>query len=114
MENQTENEIFKVTVVKTVGGEYYIGHSMERVDETITLKDPRLLTMQMTPQGQPAVMAISPYYFLKNQKLDRISIPENGVIYPFMTENDIDEKLISGYKTEITGIQVPVKPDIII
>lgn len=114
MENETQNEIFKVTVVKTIGGEYYIGHSLQEGKRGIILKDPRLLTMQMTPNGQPAVMAISPYYFLKNQKLDYIEIPVGACLEPFMTEDDIDDKLISGYKTEITGIQVPTKPDIIV
>lgn len=114
MENEIQDEMLRVTVVKTTGGEYYIGHSLEEGKKGIILKDPRILVTQVTPNGQPAIMAVPPYYFLKNQKLDYIEIPACACIEPFMKEDDIDNKLVSGYKSEITGIKIPSKPDIII
>ena len=112
----------KVVVIRTVSGEFFIGFKKEelensndpvntiRINMAITLTDPRNLSVVMTPQG-PRISA-SPIVPFANQDPKEISIPKSFVLAE-IEEDNLNDQIVKGYKTEVSGIVVPKTPSIV-
>lgn len=101
----------EVILIKTIGGEFYIGYTSESDDNNITLNHVRNLSVQMTPRGM-GVIALSLIPFSKTSP-ETITLKKEFVIL-VVSENDIEKGILDNYKTQVTGIQTVSKPDIII
>lgn len=100
----------KVAIVRTVGGEYFIGTVDNDSDTNITLKDTRVIMSQMTPNGVGTFAAPLVPFAIKSP--ENITINKNYIIC-IVEEDNIVKDLLNGYKSQITGIACATTPDII-
>lgn len=102
-----------VKLIKTVGGELYIGY----VDDSkttyleMTMNQARNLSMQMTARGPSvAAMPVVPFAI---KSPDSLTIHISNILCS-IDEANINKEILDGYKTEVTGIVAPSKPQIIV
>ena len=112
----------KVVVIRTVSGEFFIGYKKIetedisdpakniRIQMATTLTDPRNLSVVMTQQG-PRISA-SPIVPFANQDPKEISISKS-LILAEVDEENLNDQIVKGYKSEISGIVVPKTPSIV-
>lgn len=114
----------KVVMIKTVAGEYYIGYKKEFTDTATTddlnttldranniwLEDARSLTMQATPRG--AALACIPLVPFAIKSPDTMKIAKTNILHEIEEEN-INDQIVKGYKSEITGLDLPSTPKIV-
>ena len=101
----------EVILIKTVGGEYYLGYCSNSESDTLILNHTRMLNIQMTNRGA-GVLAIPVVPFVPKSP-DTITIKKEYVLL-VMKEDQIEKSLIDNYKTQVTGIVTASKPDIIV
>lgn len=102
-----------VKLVKTIGGEFYIGYNdnEKNTDTEMIMTSVRNLAMQMTAHG-PSVAAM-PLVPFANKSPDTITIKFDNIVCQ-VDEMNINKDLLAGYKSEISGIITPAKPDVIV
>ena len=102
-----------VKLIKTVGGELYIGYvdDSKTTDSEMTMNQARNLSMQMTARGPSvAAMPIVPFAV---KSPDSFTIQTSSILCS-VDEANINKEILDGYKTEVTGIVAPSKPQIIV
>lgn len=102
-----------VKLIKTVGGEFFIGYvdDATTTDSEMTMTQVRNLAMQMTARGPSvAAMPIVPFSI---KSPDSFTIPLANVLC-VVHEMNINKEILAGYKSEVTGIVTPTKPEIIV
>lgn len=111
----------KVILIRTIAGEYFIGFKKVetesqdpadaiRIKMATTITDPRAISSQMTPEG-PRIVA-APVVPFATKDIKEISIPKSMIICE-VEEEDINEQIVKGYKSEVSGIIVPKTPKIV-
>lgn len=102
-----------IILIKTVGGEFYIGYNdpdKDTQDKTI-LRNCKNLTMQMTMRG--AGVAAIPVIPFADKSPDVIEFPKNSILCQ-IGESDIKQEMLNGFRNEGSGIVTPKKPSLII
>lgn len=107
----------KVIMVRTIGGEFIIGSQDDcdivRADGSVQssessgktrLKHARIFNIQMTGRGA-AIGFMPPFPFSQQVKNDDLEI-DNSVILLKVDESDIDNEIVNGYKSNITGLDL--------
>lgn len=102
----------KVTLIRTATGEYFLGIKKEQKDDSIViLTQVRNLVPQMTANGVGVAAAAVVPFAVKSP--DTITLPKNLIMVE-VEEDNINPNIVSGYKSEITGIDLSAsKPSIV-
>jgi len=99
----------KVKMLRTVGGEFYIGeHELqdgEVQNDTITLKNIRVFSMQMTGNGQAGIAFIPVFPFSPSKRFETLTFTKDQYIL-VADEEEIDGQIVNGYKSNVTGIDL--------
>lgn len=94
----------KIALIRTATGEYFLGMKKEQENaDVVVLTQARNLVPQMTKNGVGVAAAQIVPFAIKSP--DEISIPKNLIMAEIPEENII-ASIISGYKSEITGLDL--------
>jgi len=102
----------KIIILKLFNGELIIG-TKDKTEQVfnVVLKNPRQIAMVPTMSGSVNVVMGSVCAPFKVKRLqEEISIPMNQVMLT-INEDEIDNELINGYKSEISGIKIASAAD---
>ena len=98
----------KIVMVKLYNGDFIIGSIDENIKDVdrIYLNDPRSFVMMPSMTGELHVALRSICSPFKSLRLKKGCEIRNDQIMFILDESEIDNELINGYKSEITGIKI--------
>lgn len=107
------NEVNEIVLLKLYGGEMILGELEPSevplstyIKTTTTLKNPRALAIvpSMTGGMKVAIGSVCEPFNVKRLK-ERIVIPDTQIMFQ-LSESEIDNELVNGYKSEVSGIKI--------
>lgn len=107
----------KIVLVKLYSGNMILGKKLTSNSDgmmsfTIALADPRVVVIAPTMTGSIRVALGTVCEPFKSKRLkEKIELHKSQVMFE-MDEDEIDNELINGYKSDISGIQIASTSDI--
>ena len=103
-EQTTKSE---TVLVKLFAGDMILGElEVPAVGSEVTLKNPRMIAIAPTMTGQVRIALGSVCEPFKVKRLkESITIPKSQIMFQ-LGEDEIDNELLNGYKSEISGIKI--------
>ena len=111
MNEETKNDN-GIVLVKLYSGDMLLGkkssasNAMPMMQFTTTLLDPRIVMIAPTMTGsvRVALMSVSEPFKVPRLK-EKIEIQNSQILFE-LSEDEIDNELLNGYKSEISGIEI--------
>lgn len=97
----------KIALVKLYNGDFIMGECTENTTDThLCMQNPRQLMMMPTMAGTMS-MALKPICFpFRCERLKgEVRLESNQILFT-MWEDEIDNDIINGYKSEVSGITI--------
>ena len=97
----------KIVLARLFAGDMILGELEDpAVGSEVTLKNPRMIAIAPTMAGQMRVALGSVCEPFKVKRLrESITIPKSQIMFQ-LNEDEIDNELLNGYKSEVTGIKI--------